>query len=81
MNPKDMFKAGFINYEKVDIINEFGGIKRIAECFLVVPYNIPVGCLATYFPEANVLVPLHAKADGSQTPASKSVVVKLEKIK
>jgi hypothetical protein len=28
-----------------------------------------------------VLVPLHAKADGSQTPASKSVVVKLEKIK
>lgn len=81
MNPKDMFKAGFENYEKVDIINEFGGIKRIAECFLVVPYNIPVGCLATYFPEANVLVPLHAKADGSQTPASKSVVVKLEKIK
>jgi molybdopterin-dependent oxidoreductase alpha subunit len=81
MNPKDMFKAGYENYEKVDIINEFGGIKRIAECFLVVPYNIPVGCLATYFPEANVLIPLKSMADGSHTPTSKSVVVKLQKIK
>ncbi|MCF8324120.1 MAG: FdhF/YdeP family oxidoreductase [Leadbetterella sp.] len=81
MNPKDMFKAGYENYEKVDIINEFGGIKRIAECFLVVPYNIPVGCLATYFPEANVLIPLKSMADGSHTPTSKSVAVKLQKIK
>jgi molybdopterin-dependent oxidoreductase alpha subunit len=81
MNPKDMVKAGFENYEKVDIVNEFGGKKRIAECFLVVPYNIPVGCLATYFPEANVLIPLKSMAVGSQTPTSKSVVVKLEKIK
>lgn len=81
MNPKDMVKAGFEHYEKVDIVNEFGGKKRLAECFLVVPYNIPVGCLATYFPEANVLIPLKSMAVGSQTPTSKSVVVKLEKIK
>ena len=41
----------------------------------VVPYAIPRGCCATYFPEANVLVPLGAVARKSNTPASKSVVV------
>lgn len=79
MNPSDMAKENYQNYDKVDIVNEFGGTKRVAESFIVVPYNIPRGCLATYFPEANVLVPLHSKADGSQTPTSKSVVVRLDK--
>ena len=80
MNPADIEKDGFENYNKVNIVNEFGGVKRVAESFLVVPYNIPKGCLATYFPEANVLVPLKSRADGSQTPTSKSVVVRLEKV-
>jgi molybdopterin-dependent oxidoreductase alpha subunit len=80
MHPTDMQKAGFKNYDKVNIINEFDGTRRIAEAFIIVPYNIPQGCLATYFPEANVLVPLKSRADGSQTPTSKSIVVRLEKI-
>ena len=79
MNPDDMAKENYQNYDKVDIVNEFGGTKRVAESFIVVPYNILRGCLATYFPEANVLVPLQSKADGSQTPTSKSVVVRLDK--
>jgi molybdopterin-dependent oxidoreductase alpha subunit len=79
MHPDDMKKECYKNYEKVNILNNHGGVRRIAECFLVVPYNIPRGCLATYFPEANVLVPLKSVADGSQTPTSKSVVVRLEK--
>lgn len=78
MNALDMAKENYQNYDRVNIINEFGGVKRVAESFLVVPYNIPRGCLATYFPEANVLVPLKSVADGSQTPTSKSVVVRLE---
>jgi anaerobic selenocysteine-containing dehydrogenase len=80
MNPDDMFKENYKNYDKVDIINEFGGIQRVAQSFIVVPYNIPKGCLATYFPEANVLIPLQSRADGSQTPTSKSVVVRLREI-
>ena len=36
------------------------------------------GCAATYFPEANVLVPLGQTARGSNTPASKSLIVRLE---
>ena len=74
-----MEKDGFVNYQKVNVINEFGGTKRLAEGFLIVPYNIPSGCLASYFPETNVLVPLKSRADGSQTPTSKSIVVRLEK--
>ena len=43
----------------------------------MVPYPIPSRCVATYFPEANVLVPLNKYATGSYTPASKDVIVRL----
>ena len=39
----------------------------------------PRGCAATYFPEANVLVPLDSTAEISNTPASKSIVIRLER--
>ena len=41
----------------------------------VVQYDIPRGNVATYFPEANSLVPLESVAVGSNTPTSKSVCV------
>ena len=44
----------------------------------MIAYPTAKGCVAAYFPEANVLVPLDATAEGSNTPASKSVVVRLE---
>ena len=46
----------------------------------LVSYPTARGCVATYFPEANVLVPLDATAEGSNTPVSKSVIVRLEPI-
>ncbi|MEM7382695.1 MAG: hypothetical protein AAF361_16115, partial [Bacteroidota bacterium] len=51
------------------------GISRVARKFIVVPYDIPRNCVATYFPEANVLVPISSFAEKSQTPTSKSVVI------
>jgi anaerobic selenocysteine-containing dehydrogenase len=42
---------------------------------MVAPYRIPRGCVATYFPEANVLVPIDTTAAVSNTPTSKYVVV------
>jgi molybdopterin-dependent oxidoreductase alpha subunit len=80
VNPLDINDFGLETYEKVNLVNEFGGRVRIAEKFIVVPYNIPRTCIATYFPEANVLVPIDSMADGSQTPTSKSVVVRIEKL-
>ncbi|HEU4795954.1 MAG TPA: hypothetical protein VFT02_10020, partial [Pyrinomonadaceae bacterium] len=53
------------------------GEERVASQFAVVPYDIPRGCAATYFPEANVLVPVGSVAEKSNTPASKSVVISI----
>ncbi len=44
----------------------------------MVPYEIPRGCAAAYYPETNVLVPVRGVADGSNQPASKSIVITLE---
>jgi len=62
----------------VDLLSNYGH-ERIATDFFVVPYAIARGCVATYFPEANVLVSLELKAEKSGTPVSKSVVVTLRK--
>ena len=51
---------------------------RRAVDFRVVAYPTARGCAAAYFPETNVLVPLDHTAEISGTPASKSVVVRLE---
>ncbi|WP_306322257.1 MULTISPECIES: FdhF/YdeP family oxidoreductase [unclassified Streptomyces] len=66
----------------VDLVSEWedgaDGIERRAPGFRVVHYPTARGCAAAYYPETNVLVPLDATADTSNTPASKSVVVRLE---
>lgn len=77
MNPADIESAGLKTYQVVDLHNFFGGTHRLAERFIVVPYNIPHGNVATYFPEANVLVPIDSVAERSNTPTSKSVVIKI----
>ena len=61
----------------VDLHSHFRGEVRVARRFVVVSYPIPRRCAATYFPETNVLVPLDAVADKSNTPASKSVIITL----
>jgi len=50
---------------------------RVLHGFRTVAYDVPRGCAAAYFPEANALVPLAHHAEGSLTPAYKSVVVSL----
>ena len=80
MNIDDMAEHKLQSEDVVNIHNNFGGRHRVAQSFKVVPYDIPRGCVATYFPEANVLVPIDKFAKKSLTPASKSIVVSLEKI-
>jgi hypothetical protein len=36
-----------------------------------------LGCTATYFPEANVLVPINSVAKRSNTPTSKFVIISI----
>jgi anaerobic selenocysteine-containing dehydrogenase len=77
MNQKDMEKEGLKTRDVVDLTSEFKGVLREARQFLIVPYDIPQGNVATYFPEANTLIPIDSVADKSHTPTSKSVVVKI----
>ena len=78
MNRADMAEAGLKEKSSVDIYNYSDGVERKAPNFIVVGYDIPRRCVATYFPEANVLVPIKSKADKSHTPTSKSVVVSVK---
>ena len=75
MHPDDMRERGLAAESAVDITSYHGGEERHARRFRVVPYDVPRGCAAAYFPEANVLVPHDHVAAGSNTPASKAVVV------
>ncbi|MBS2031856.1 MAG: FdhF/YdeP family oxidoreductase [Deltaproteobacteria bacterium] len=75
LNAADIDALGLHAGQVVDLTSHFQGEARVAKRFVVVPYNIPKRCAATYFPEANVLVPLDHTAARSNTPASKSVVI------
>jgi anaerobic selenocysteine-containing dehydrogenase len=75
MNPDDIAELGLRDRQVVDLTSHFQGETRIARHFIVVSYQIPRKCAATYFPETNVLVPVNSVAERSNTPTSKYVVI------
>ncbi len=77
MNIQDIIEAGFSSGDVVDLHNDHGGRERVARTFVLIAYDIPKGCIATYFPEANVLIPIDTVAERSNTPVFKTVAVKL----
>lgn len=81
MNREDMKHRGLSEHQIVNLKSEFKGVHRHANNFKVVGYDIPKNCCATYFPETNVLVPLDSYAHTAKTPASKSVIIKVEALR
>jgi anaerobic selenocysteine-containing dehydrogenase len=77
LNREDIAALGLNARQVVDLVSHFEGEERVARRFVVVPYDIPSRCAATYFPEANVLVPVRHVALKSNTPVSKSVVISI----
>jgi molybdopterin-dependent oxidoreductase alpha subunit len=77
LNAGDLKKRGLKTGDHVDLVSVYEDGERVAPRFLVVAYPIPPRCAAAYFPEANVLVPLHKTARKSGTPISKSIVIRL----
>jgi molybdopterin-dependent oxidoreductase alpha subunit len=77
LNAEDMQERGLVAGQWVDITSHFGAERRRAERFSVVPYPVPRGSAAAYYPETNVLVPVRSVARGSNQPASKSLIVSL----
>jgi molybdopterin-dependent oxidoreductase alpha subunit len=77
----DLAARGLAEGARVDVTSHFGAAgaeeTRCLRGFRAVAYDLPRGCAAAYFPEANALVPLAHHAEGSLTPAYKSVVVSL----
>lgn len=79
VNPDDLAVLGLVDGQLVDVHSEFtDNVDRVVRNFKVVGFPTSRGCAATYFPEGNPLVPLGFTADGSNTPASKSVVIRFE---
>ncbi len=78
VHPDDVRHLGFEDGDHVDLVSEWDdGSERLAPDFRIVSYDQPIGCAAAYYPETNPLVPLDSKAEGSNTPTSKSIVVRL----
>ncbi len=75
MNADDIERYGLTADEPADITSYFEDGERHVYGFTVVPYAIPEGCAAAYFPEANPLIPLASTARRSGTPTSKCVIV------
>ncbi|MGQ0839869.1 FdhF/YdeP family oxidoreductase [Actinokineospora sp.] len=83
VSPDDIAELGLADGQIVDLVSEWpedptGRHERRAERFRVISYPTARGCAAAYFPEANSLVPLDSTAETSNTPTSKSIVVRLE---
>lgn len=78
LNEADMSRLGIEKNQWVDLVSHFHAETRRARRFKAVPYEIPFGCAAAYFPETNVLVPIRNAADGSNQPVSKSIPITIE---
>ncbi|MBT2533040.1 FdhF/YdeP family oxidoreductase [Arthrobacter sp. ISL-48] len=82
VSPQDLAELGLSDGQYVDVHGVYkDNAERVLRNFRVVSYPTATGCAAAYYPEANVLVPLDSVAEGSQTPVSKAVIVRLEPAK
>lgn len=79
VNPQDLEELGFEDGQLVDVHGEYAdGKDRVLRRFRLVSYPTARGCAAAYYPEGNVLVPLDDTVEGSNTPVSKGIIVRLE---
>ncbi len=68
--PRRHAERGLKPLAEIDVRNEIDGRLRVAERFLAIPYELPKGAVAGYFPELNVLVPIgRDRGDLEHTPA------------
>lgn len=78
LNPDDMKDRQIKPLQLLKITSHWKGTTRVAEGFKAIPYDMPSGSAAAYFPEANVLIPVDSTADISNTPTSKAIEISLE---
>ncbi|WP_313168903.1 FdhF/YdeP family oxidoreductase [Massilia oculi] len=80
MGEADMARYGL---DKGDVValrtKTDDGVERRVDGLQIVPYDVPPGCIAGYYPECNPLIPLWHHAKESKVPAAKSIDVLLER--
>jgi len=78
MNAIDITSLGLVEGQEVTLATvSDDGVDRKLGGLTIVTYDIPKGCIGTYYPEANVLIPLWHHAERSKVPAAKSVPVRV----
>ncbi len=78
MHASDIGRLGLVPGQQVSLRTAIDpSALREVTGFKVVPYDIPRGCVAGYFPECNPLLPLAHHALGSKVPAAKSIPVRI----
>ncbi len=75
MNPQDMQRMGIVPEQRVDIESLETDRPRLGRSFRAIPYDIPRGCAAAYFPESNFVIPIGHTDPESSTPGSKGIPV------
>ena len=79
INPADLQRLGFRAGQKVDIQSLWNdGVERRIEGFTLLDFDTPCGQAAAYYPEVNPLVPLDSFGEGSFTPTSKFIPIRLQ---
>jgi anaerobic selenocysteine-containing dehydrogenase len=78
MNSNDMNQRNIAPEQMVDITSTYGEIPRTIKGWFAIPYPVRKGCVASYFPETNVLIPVNHTCKACETPAFKSVSVQVQ---
>ena len=79
VNEADIIRLGFKPGQKADIVSIWSdNLERRVKGFTLLAFDIPAGQAAAYYPEVNPLVPLESVGEGSHTPTSKFVAIRLE---
>ncbi len=78
INPEDMVRAGVVAGQRISLVGDADdGHARRIDGLEIVPFELPDGSIAGYFPELNPLIPLQHHDRRSKTPASKAVPVRI----
>ncbi|MFC0342199.1 hypothetical protein [Paracoccus niistensis] len=78
INPKEMSRPGLKEGQAVKLECAIeDGYERVVRGLRLVGYDLPDGCVATYYQELNPLVPVHYHDELSGTPAHECVPVRI----
>ena len=80
MHRNDMARLGLRERDEIMLTTAIGddATRRLGG-LAVLPYDIPEGCIAGYYPEYNVLMPIWHHAERGFVPAAKSIPVRVSR--